>query len=386
MQIVPDAKLAAKAAPVDSTHEAAGHATIKTAPGGGASAEPLGAGSACSERFTPTCSERFSEAVAAGKKSRKPAASSKKSRPYHSALEKALPGVSSVEVWSRLGFDQFKTKTRFSNRPAQPQLALLMLEGHRLSPLTHEITLTLKPGSRQTNKGLLHRLRAYCREHAGQSLSYVGVSTYLPYGHGHYYLSLVKGTRLYDAVMDFVADHAGLPRDEIWFPAGKDKPLKLGLMQKLRDDEHHAETGLPGALGKIGYALHHFDDVNGIKPEVEVHASKDFRALARRVSKFGFGVEPQAETSTQAAVPAVAQGPAEAIERPLNLGPPVADEEAWRRHTNWDRLFDQESAIMAKVAKKLIADGVPKPLAVRRVLDGWFRHHRYEAGAVLPPA
>ena len=191
-----------------------------------------------------------------------------------------------------LGFPSFKAITRASNRPDQQLLALVMLGSNRHSPLTHEITLTLKPGSKQTIEALLHRLKAYCRKHGGQLLSYVGIATDLPHGHGHFYLSLVKGTRLYDAVMDFVANHAGLDRDEIWFPSGKDDELQLGLMQKLRDDVRHGETGLGGALGKIGYALGHFDKIDGVTPKVEIHASNDYRRLGRHMSEYGLEAEP----------------------------------------------------------------------------------------------
>ena len=167
----------------------------------------------------------------------------------------------------------------------------MMLAGNRLSPLTHEITITLKPQSRQSIKVMLQRLRTYYREHVGQPLSYVGLSSSLP-AHMHLYLSLIEGSLAYSVVLDFLVSlDPSQDRGSIWFPGGVAE-LKLGVIQKLGDDKKHGKTGLTGAYGKIGYALHHFDLVNRVTPSVKVHASEDIRSLARDMSEHGLDADP----------------------------------------------------------------------------------------------
>lgn len=334
-------------------------ASATPAPTPGASAKPLDSRAPCAGRFPSPCAGRFSATSAPSQKPRNHAGFSKPRTAPLNVPKKILYGVAPVEVFLLTTEAPFKRRTRLSSRQLHHRAAILKLAAHHRSPTTHEVTLT--PKGRQTVKDLLDQLCSYYRRHVGEPLSYAGVSTKHPYPHGHFGLSLVKGSHPYDVVQDFLTGINGAPdRRGAWLYTSNDVPLGCGHIQPLSVNcDPHGRTNLPGALGKIGYAVDNLIDMNSPSrrklPGGKVHASKDIRRLADRMSEHGFDapLEPTIDTETSpAASPIIVELPP-----------------AWRAQ------FEQDKDMLVRVTGKLVADG--DTATIRAVMEGWCRHYGF---------
>jgi len=338
-------------------------------------------------------------------------------------------------IWQHIVRQPFKPGTPFDLRPLAEQHLLDVMAGNLLYRFTRSMEWDMKPG--QTPEGFLDYLRelGYRTQGQRQAIPFLAVfSTQsevrdrLP--HLHVLMALPEGSpamRAVEKMIKYRNGRAGLHGSPYKPGKGIDKSLPAEGQPQRRPAHITAisdnvgrrhrpgdDARLMGLAGKASYLVHHFADLKrrsldcqGDPHEVTIHASRDIRARARQMAEHGFDaetmvetiaetmVEPMIETMVEtiaetmadqvaetipAATPIMIEAPAPAAD----LGPVVADAEAWRRHTDWARLFDQEAGSLVGAVRKVTAAGRSKPLAVREVLDRWFRHHGYEAGASLP--